>query len=145
MTRPGLSRRSGPSSRRSSCSARSPAWWPAGRPGWTAPSARRPSAPAERVFGAVRPPITACMSRHPPSPASLTIDGESLSLADAGRILDGEVAELRLAPAARRAIERSRGCVLALLDRGERIYGVNTGFGKLANQRIEPHEVLHLQ
>jgi histidine ammonia-lyase len=85
----------------------------------------------------------ACMSRHPAS--ALTLDGENLSLADAGRILDGEIAELRLAPAARRAVERSRGCVLALLERGERIYGVNTGFGKLANQRVEPHEVLQLQ
>jgi histidine ammonia-lyase len=35
--------------------------------------------------------------------------------------------------------------VMELLDRGETIYGVNTGFGKLSNQRIEPHEVLALQ
>src|SRR5207237_5361952 len=32
-----------------------------------------------------------------------------------------------------------------LLESGATIYGVNTGFGKLANQRIEPHEILALQ
>src|SRR5207237_5231299 len=32
-----------------------------------------------------------------------------------------------------------------LLESGATIYGVNTGFGKLAHQRIEPHEVLALQ
>src|SRR4029079_8373970 len=31
------------------------------------------------------------------------------------------------------------------LDRGDTLYGVNTGFGKLGNQRIEAHEVLALQ
>src|SRR5262249_11837204 len=36
-------------------------------------------------------------------------------------------------------------CLLDLLDRGATIYGVNTGFGKLANQRIQPAEVLSLQ
>src|SRR5260370_21158296 len=32
-----------------------------------------------------------------------------------------------------------------LLASDAMIYGVNTGFGKLANQRIEPHEILALQ
>src|SRR4029079_6240613 len=39
----------------------------------------------------------------------------------------------------------SRRCVESLLASGATLYGVNTGFGKLANRRIEPHEVLALQ
>src|SRR5262249_48717444 len=46
---------------------------------------------------------------------------------------------------ARRRIARSRRCVEELLASGATIYGVNTGFGKLSNQRIEPQEVLALQ
>src|SRR5262249_32033865 len=36
-------------------------------------------------------------------------------------------------------------CLEELLAEGRTIYGVNTGFGKLANQRIESSEVLALQ
>src|SRR5262249_21100306 len=41
--------------------------------------------------------------------------------------------------------EQARRCVTDLLAEGATLYGVNTGFGKLANQRIEPHEVVALQ
>src|SRR5207244_10479176 len=40
---------------------------------------------------------------------------------------------------------RSRRCLETLMATGATIYGVNTGFGKLSNQRIEPEEVLALQ
>jgi histidine ammonia-lyase len=85
------------------------------------------------------------MSRLSPSGAVLELNGEHLSLADAGCILDGGVEQLTLSPTARKKIQRAHACLVALLERGETIYGVNTGFGKLANQRIEPHEVLALQ
>lgn len=75
----------------------------------------------------------------------LHLSGEGLTVADAERLLHDEVSELRLAPEALKNINRSRAVLEDLLDRGETIYGVNTGFGKLANQRIEPHEVLALQ
>src|SRR5262249_62224479 len=39
----------------------------------------------------------------------------------------------------------ARRCLEALMAEGGTIYGVNTGFGKLANQRIAPDEVLALQ
>ena len=42
-------------------------------------------------------------------------------------------------------MRQARRCVEELLARGDTIYGVNTGFGKLSNQRIEPQEVLALQ
>src|SRR5262245_24634938 len=85
------------------------------------------------------------MSRLSRNAATLALDGEQLTLPDARRILDGQVHELRLSAAARRRVEASRACVMKLLDQGETIYGVNTGFGKLSSQRIEPGEVLLLQ
>jgi histidine ammonia-lyase len=77
--------------------------------------------------------------------ATLSLTGDGLTLADADRILHGQVAALTLAPAARRRVEASRRCLAALLARGDVLYGVNTGFGKLSNQRIETHDVLSLQ
>jgi histidine ammonia-lyase len=79
------------------------------------------------------------------SPAVLELSGDGLTLADAARLLHGHVEALHLAQAARRRVERSRRVVLDRLDNGDTLYGVNTGFGKLSNQRIEPHEVLALQ
>jgi histidine ammonia-lyase len=75
----------------------------------------------------------------------LTLTGDDLRVEDAARILHGEIAELRVAPAARRRVEQARRCLHELLQRGDTLYGVNTGFGKLASQRIEVHEVLALQ
>src|SRR5262245_44184881 len=103
-----------------------PGGQPAGPPGDGRPAGGRSSPLIERSRDGGAP-MMAFMSRPSLPSTALVLDGDHFSLADARRALDGEVEELRLAPAARRAIERSRGCVLALLDRGERIYGVNTG------------------
>ena len=75
----------------------------------------------------------------------LELNGAGLSLDDAEHILTGEVEQVRLGSAAKKRIERSRRCLENLLGDGETIYGVNTGFGKLSNQRIEADEVLALQ
>jgi histidine ammonia-lyase len=85
------------------------------------------------------------MSRTTLPATSLELTGEGLTLDDAERILGGQVEHLNLVPAARKRVERSRRCLADLLATGATIYGVNTGFGKLANQRIEPAEVLALQ
>jgi histidine ammonia-lyase len=79
-----------------------------------------------------------------PSPG-LELTGDNLTLADAEAILHGRVEQLNLAASARRRVEQGRRCLADLLAQGATIYGVNTGFGKLANKRIEPHEVLALQ
>jgi histidine ammonia-lyase len=76
---------------------------------------------------------------------SLELTGENLTLADAARLLHGQTEQLRLAPASRRRVEQARRCLNELLAKGATLYGVNTGFGKLASQRIEAHEVLALQ
>jgi histidine ammonia-lyase len=76
---------------------------------------------------------------------TLELDGNSFSLADAARILRGEIERLTLAPAARQRVAASRQCLYDLMAQGHTIYGVNTGFGRLANQRIDATEVLALQ
>jgi len=78
-------------------------------------------------------------------PMNLELTGDGLTLDDAERLLHGHVERLILAAAARKRVHRARRCLDDLLAAGESIYGVNTGFGKLANQRIEPQEVLALQ
>src|SRR5262249_21948515 len=85
------------------------------------------------------------MTRSARNQDVLDLDGDSLTLADASRILDGHVAELRITADARRRVERARSCLVSLLSSGRTLYGVNTGFGKLANQRIDAHDVLTLQ
>src|SRR5262249_8105125 len=73
------------------------------------------------------------------------LSGGGLTIADAERILLGQVETLTVTPLARRNVEKARRVVTDLLDNGDTIYGVNTGFGKLSNQRIAPTEVLALQ
>src|SRR5205823_9550287 len=78
-------------------------------------------------------------------PVSRELAGDGLTVDDAERILHGQVERLSLATHARKQVERSRRCLERLMATGATIYGVNTGFGKLANQRIEAEEVLALQ
>ena len=78
-------------------------------------------------------------------PATLELTGDGLTLDDAERLLRGDVERLALAPAARRRVEKARRALERLMTTGATVYGVNTGFGKLSNQRIAPDEVLALQ
>jgi histidine ammonia-lyase len=80
-----------------------------------------------------------------PTSPELLLDGHALTLRDAHTILFGPVPRLSLSSDARRRAIESRRCVETLLARGETLYGVNTGFGKLSGQRIAPDEVLELQ
>ncbi len=84
------------------------------------------------------------MSRNE-QPGTLELRGDGLSLDGAEAVLTGRVERLTLAPAAWKRVERSRRCLESLVATGATIYGVNTGFGKLANQRIAADEVLALQ
>jgi histidine ammonia-lyase len=85
------------------------------------------------------------MQRTTSTPTSLELTGDGLTIDDAERILHGLVGRLSLAPLARKRVERARRCLEGLMAAGATIYGVNTGFGKLANQRIGTDEVLALQ
>ena len=54
-------------------------------------------------------------------------------------------APVELDPACRPAIAESAASVGRILARGEPVYGINTGFGKLASVRIEPEDLATLQ
>ncbi len=75
---------------------------------------------------------------------SIPIGASDLTLADIRATLSGPVA-VSLAPEARAAVRRGSEAVSRLLASGEPIYGVNTGFGKLASQRIGEADLGRLQ
>ena len=79
-----------------------------------------------------------------PKPASVTLDGHSLSIADVVAVARGN-APVTLDPRALAAVQESRRVVEAAAERGQTIYGVNTGFGKLAHVRIPPEQARQLQ
>jgi histidine ammonia-lyase len=74
----------------------------------------------------------------------ILLDGETLSLAQLHDIVAG-AAEADLAPAAREGMNRSRAVVEKLIESGTAVYGVNTGFGKLATVRISSDQIRQLQ
>ena len=78
------------------------------------------------------------------TPTPVTLDGQSLSLADVVAVARGN-APVALDPKALDAVRQSRRAVEAAVERGETIYGVNTGFGKLAHVRIPPDQARQLQ
>jgi len=74
----------------------------------------------------------------------IEIDGENLTVADVVAVArDG--AKVGLAAAARVAIERSRTLVEEIVERGDTIYGVNTGFGDLSTLSIPTDQLSQLQ
>jgi histidine ammonia-lyase len=79
-----------------------------------------------------------------PSPA-LVLTGGSLSLADVVRVSRDAGATVALDAAAREALAGSRALVDRAVERGDTIYGINTGFGKLANVRIPGDQLDRLQ
>jgi len=74
----------------------------------------------------------------------LLLSGQPLTLAELIDVAHAGRA-VALDPAALPRIRASRSVVDALLARGGTAYGINTGFGKLSDVRIEPDEVQALQ
>jgi len=75
---------------------------------------------------------------------SIQIDGEHLTLEDLYRIVF-EGAQADLALAARERMNASRAVIDRLTETESTVYGVNTGFGKMASTRISHDEIRHLQ
>ena len=75
--------------------------------------------------------------------ANVAICPGRTTLADWRAIYRG--AGITLDPACHHSIVRSANAVEEILARGEPIYGINTGFGRLASIRIAPHELATLQ
>jgi histidine ammonia-lyase len=73
----------------------------------------------------------------------LTIENQLVGLADL-RAAWQEPVTVSLTDNARRRIVESNELVAELVASGEQVYGVNTGFGQLAQVRIEADELTHL-
>lgn len=76
---------------------------------------------------------------------TLHLGGSGLTLNDAAALLRGQVGRVDVPAAGRQRIRRARECLEQILASDRTVYGVNTGFGKLSNQRIAPDELLELQ
>jgi histidine ammonia-lyase len=75
--------------------------------------------------------------------AAITLTPGSATLTDWRAVMDG--AAVRLAPGSVPAVARSARAVEAIIARGEPIYGINTGFGKLASVHIASGDIAALQ
>jgi len=75
----------------------------------------------------------------------LVLTGTSLSLADFIRATRDPQVPVMVDSRARAALAGSRGHVERAIEAGEAIYGINTGFGKLANVRIAREQLDALQ
>jgi histidine ammonia-lyase len=78
-------------------------------------------------------------------PPAYVLDGQSLTIDDVFRIARGPSVRVSLKPEARRALVKSRAIVERAIGSGQTIYGINTGFGKLANVRVPPDQLDQLQ
>ncbi|MEN8149026.1 MAG: histidine ammonia-lyase [Planctomycetota bacterium] len=76
---------------------------------------------------------------------TITLDGRSLGPDDVAAILEGSDFDVVLDADALARIEAARATVEKGIEDGRTIYGVNTGFGKLADQSIPPDQVRTLQ
>lgn len=75
----------------------------------------------------------------------LTLDGEGLRLDDVVRVAHDPSVKVTLSPQAHERVERSRRAVEEILASGRVVYGVNTGFGHLADHLIPPDRLRELQ
>lgn len=75
---------------------------------------------------------------------TLTLGQSPLTLAQLRAVLDAP-APVALAPEAWTAVERGAAVVAAIVAEGRTVYGVNTGFGLLANTSIAPEDLETLQ
>ena len=77
-------------------------------------------------------------------PVTISLDGHSLTIADVVAVARHGAA-VAVAPGALSAVHASRRAVEAGIARGDTMYGVTTGFGKLAHVRIRPEQARQLQ
>ena len=75
---------------------------------------------------------------------TIALDGNSLTIGDVYAVAV-ERARVELAPAARTRMSRTRTVVEKAAAGGQVVYGVTTGFGKLADVAIDPARLEELQ
>ena len=74
----------------------------------------------------------------------MEVNGQKLSLAEVSAVARG-TEQMALAAAARARIEASRRVIVQIIAENRTVYGVNTGFGKLSDMRIDPSQIRDLQ
>ncbi|HLY35930.1 MAG TPA: histidine ammonia-lyase [Candidatus Limnocylindria bacterium] len=80
----------------------------------------------------------------PPEIPPLSLNGRDLTVADVISVARGD-REVRLAPEAADRMRASREVVERVVAEHRTVYGVTTGFGDLADVRIEPEQTAELQ
>jgi histidine ammonia-lyase len=75
---------------------------------------------------------------------TVNLDGEHLTLEAVLKVAEGK-AGVRIAPSVEKRVKRSRDFIEKALARGEKIYGVTTGFGLLSDQVIDLSQIEDLQ
>jgi histidine ammonia-lyase len=77
---------------------------------------------------------------------TLELSGRTLTLEEISLVASGQTQlSLAIAGDARERMLRSRAAVEQVLTQDRAVYGINTGFGKLADVRIQPSELNSLQ
>lgn len=74
----------------------------------------------------------------------MILDGRSLTLENIHEELLNP-SQLSIDGPARELVDRSRSTVEQVLESGDIVYGINTGFGRLANEQISAENLLQLQ
>src|SRR6185295_12822223 len=74
----------------------------------------------------------------------IQLSGQTLTLEQIAAVANGDE-HVTLADDARNRMEQSRRVVEKIVSENRTVYGVNTGFGKLSDVRIEPGELRALQ
>jgi histidine ammonia-lyase len=77
--------------------------------------------------------------------APLRLDGRSLTLESLAPLYRGEDARLEIPASAREAVQRARAMVARHVERGDVVYGLTTGFGKLKSVAIQRGDLAELQ
>src|SRR5215217_2988521 len=73
------------------------------------------------------------------------LDGRSLTIENVVSIARNPTSRVSIDPSARSALSQSRQLVERAIQSGQTIYGINTGFGKLANVRVPADQLDQLQ
>src|SRR5690348_12676530 len=81
----------------------------------------------------------------PRSMPALVLDGTSLTLDALAPVLRGEPVQFKLAKSAEARVRAARALVDKHVERGDVVYGLTTGFGKLKSVAIERRDLAELQ